>query len=280
MSTNLNNYEKKKEWLICIDSDGCAMDTMDIKHIRCFGPRMIDEWGLFEWEEPILKRWNDINLYTMTRGINRFKGLAKMLREINDTYCTIEGIEVLERWVEESPELSNPALERALEAQNNLCLSKALSWSRRVNESINALADEDKKPFAGVKEALAFAHEYADIAIVSSANLQAVEDEWSMYGLLEHVDILLAQDAGSKAFCIGELLKKGYRRECVMMTGDAPGDYDAAKKNGVYFYPILVRHEAESWQEFVEQAVPNLLDGAYGGMYQEAKAEAFENNLR
>ncbi len=280
MSTNLNNYVKKKEWLICIDSDGCAMDTMDIKHIRCFGPRMIDEWGLFQWEEPILKRWNDINLYTMTRGINRFKGLAKMLREINDTYCTIEGIEVLECWVEESPELSNPALERAIEEQDNLCLSKALSWSRRVNESINALADEDKKPFEGVKEALAFAHEYADIAIVSSANLQAVEDEWSMYGLLEHVDILLAQDAGSKAFCIGELLKKGYRRDCVMMTGDAPGDYDAAKKNGVYFYPILVRHEAASWQEFMEQAVPNLLDGHYGGMYQEAKANAFEDNLK
>ena len=62
------------------------MDTMDIKHIRCFGPCMVDEWELFEWKDAILTRGNDINLYTMTRGINRFKGLAKALREIDATY--------------------------------------------------------------------------------------------------------------------------------------------------------------------------------------------------
>lgn len=31
-------FAKTKDFLICIDSDGCAMDTMDIKHFRCFGP--------------------------------------------------------------------------------------------------------------------------------------------------------------------------------------------------------------------------------------------------
>lgn len=40
MSTNLTNYKKKKEYLICVDSDGCAMD---IKHIKCFGPCMVEE---------------------------------------------------------------------------------------------------------------------------------------------------------------------------------------------------------------------------------------------
>ncbi len=301
----MRDYVKRKQYLICIDSDGCAMDTMDVKHERCFGPRMVEEWGLTEWEEPILKRWNELNLYSMTRGINRFKGLARMLREVNDTYCPIEGIETLERWVEESPELSNPALERAIgeaapgplgvtvpreaapqatcnstEPEAPAILSKALSWSRRVNASIDALPDEAKRPFEGVKEALAFAHTYADIAIVSSANLQAVEEEWTLHGLMEQVDILLAQDAGSKAFCIGELLKKGYDADKVMMTGDAPGDYEAAKQSGVFFYPILVRHEAESWREFVEQAVPRLRNGTYGGEYQEAKEKAFADNLR
>lgn len=42
---NLENYEKKKEFLICVDSDGCAMDTMDLKHTRCFGPCLTAEWG-------------------------------------------------------------------------------------------------------------------------------------------------------------------------------------------------------------------------------------------
>ena len=77
---NLDNYKKQKEYLICVDSDGCAMDTMDIKHILCFGPCMVDEWGLDAWRNEILSRWNDINLYTITRGINRFKGLAKQKR--------------------------------------------------------------------------------------------------------------------------------------------------------------------------------------------------------
>ena len=280
MNTSLESFEKKKEYLICVDSDGCAMDTMDIKHIRCFGPCMVDEWELSQWGEAILKRWNDINLYTMTRGINRFKGLVKMLTEVNTEYCEIEDLASLEKWVEESDELSNPALKKAIEATDSVCLKKALSWSQNVNESINQLPFEVKKPFEGVKEGLAHAHEYADVAIVSSANLQAVVEEWELYGLLDHVDVILAQNAGSKAYCIQELVKHGYDKEKVMMTGDAPGDHDAAKKNGVFYYPILVRHEKESWIEFKETAVSRLVDGTYGGEYQQKKVDEFLDNLK
>lgn len=280
MSTLLDDFQKKKERLFCIDSDGCAMDTMDIKHIRCFGPCMVDEWGLSDWKAPILDRWNDINLYTMTRGINRFKGLAMALREIHEQYCRIEGIEVLEKWAAESPELSNPALEAAIGENDNICLRKALSWSKKVNESINELSFDEKKPFEGVEEALAYANQYGDVAIVSSANRQAVDEEWELYGLLDHVDIILAQDVGSKAFCIQELLKKGYDKDKVLMVGDAPGDKDAAEKNGVYYYPILVRREKESWKEFVEEAVGRLADGTYGGEYQLKKEKEFLDNLK
>lgn len=277
---NLETYQKKKEFLVCVDSDGCAMDTMDIKHFRCFGPCMVEEWNLQQWKEAILTRWNEINLYTMTRGINRFKGLAMALREINEKYTKIDGIDALEKWVEESDELSNAAVERAIDAAGDEVFKKALSWSKKVNESINALPFEEKKPFEGVKEGLAYAHQFADVAIVSSANLQAVEEEWELYGLLENVDILLAQNAGSKAFCISELLKKGYDKDKVMMTGDAPGDFDAAKKNGVYYYPILVKHEKHSWKEFVDTAVNKLVDGSFGGTYQEEKIQAFKDNLK
>ena len=281
MQANLEQYRKEKEYLICVDSDGCAMDTMDIKHIRCFGPCMVDEWGLLEWKDAILKRWNDINLYTMTRGINRFKGLAMALKEINDAYQKIEGVEVLDQWVETSDELSNAALKRAIEKDDNICLKKALSWSEKVNESINNdLTFDEKKPFEGVKEALEYAHRYADIAIVSSANLQAVEEEWELYRLLDYVDILLAQNVGSKAFCIQELLKKGYDMDKTMMTGDAVGDYEAAKKNGVSYYPIRVRHEKESWEEFRAEAVNRLISGNYAGEYQKKQIDAFMDNLK
>ncbi len=278
--SKLSEYQKKKDFLICIDSDGCAMDTMDIKHIRCFGPCMVEEWGLGAWREEILKRWNEINLYTMTRGINRYKGLVAALSEIHEKYQKIEDLETLTEWVNTSPELSNAAIERALMEKESVALKKALSWSKAVNASINQLPEEEKRPFAGVKEAIAYADSLADVAIVSSANLDAVLEEWERYELLPHTDIVLAQDAGSKAYCIGELLKAGYDKDHVLMCGDAPGDLDAAKKNGVFFYPILVRHEKESWEEFRETAVKKLIEGRFGGAYQQEKTDAFLNNLK
>ncbi len=278
--SKLSEYKKKKEFLVCVDSDGCAMDTMDIKHIRCFGPCMVEEWGLGQWKEEILKRWNEMNLYTMTRGINRYKGLSMALQEINEKYTPIEDLDTLVQWAKDSPELSNAALQRAIDSRDSISLKKALSWSKAVNESINSLPEEEKVPFKGVREALAFAHDKVDVAIVSSANPDAVLEEWKRFGLLEHTDIVLAQDAGSKAFCIGELLKAGYDKEHVLMCGDAPGDMDAAEQNGVFFYPILVRHEKESWKEFREAAMEKLLDGTYGEDYQQKKTEAFLDNLK
>lgn len=272
-------YTKRSDFLVCVDSDGCAMDTMDIKHIRCFGPCMVAEWGLEEWRDAILERWNEINLYTMTRGINRFKGLVKALGEIREKYCEIEELEALEKWVNETAELSNAALEREIAKKDNICLRKALAWSSAVNKSIDRLPEEDKRPFPRVLEALKRAHRDADIAIVSSANLGAVLDEWDFYGLLEYTDVVLAQDSGSKAFCIGELMKRGYAPDHVLMCGDAPGDLDAAEKNGVYYYPILVRHEAQSWEEFVKEGIGRFLDGTYGGSYQQEKKEQFLRNL-
>lgn len=280
MSKSLNDYQKKKDFLVCVDSDGCAMDTMDVKHIRCFGPCMVKEWGLEKWQDEILARWNEINLYTMTRGINRFKGLSAALQEINEKYCKIEDLPTLMNWEKNSPELSNDAVKRAIDQNpDSVILKKALNWSLAVNASIDELPESEKLPFKGVKEALAQAHEHADIAIVSSANLGAVLDEWKLYGLLEYTDIVLAQDAGSKAFCIGELLKKGYAPDHVLMCGDAPGDQDAAAKNGVFYYPILVKHEKESWEEFGSEALDHLLDGTYQGEYQEKKIAAFLHNL-
>jgi len=76
-----DSFEKKHDYLVCVDSDGCAMDTMNCKHFHCFGPCMVTEWALEQWEEEILHRWNDINLFQMTRGINRFKGLVMALLE-------------------------------------------------------------------------------------------------------------------------------------------------------------------------------------------------------
>ena len=279
MSNILEQFNKKKNFLICIDSDGCAIDTMDIKHIKCFGPCMVTEWNLEEWKEPILESWNEVNLYTLTRGINRFKGLAVALTEINDKYIKIEGLDEFLKWTEETLELSNESLEAELEKTNNICIKRALEWSKAVNKSIDLLSDDEKCPFEGVKEAIIAAKKIADIAIVSSANEKAVLDEWSHNGLLENVDIVLTQNIGSKAYCISKLIEKGYDRTKVLMVGDALGDLKAAESNEVSFYPIMVKKEKESWSRFTKEALEKFIGNSYSGEYQEKVIDEFKENL-
>ena len=279
MSNILDNFNKQKDFLICIDSDGCAIDTMDIKHIKCFGPCMVTEWNLEEWKEPILERWNEVNLYTLTRGINRFKGLAVALIEINEKYITIEGLDEFVRWTEETKELSNESLEVEIEKTNNICLKKALEWSKSVNKSIDLLSDDEKCPFEGVKEAIILAKKVADIAIVSSANEKAVLDEWNKHGLLENVDIVLTQNIGSKSYCINKLIAKGYSRNNVLMVGDALGDLKAAEENEALYYLIMVRKEKESWIRFSKEALERFTSNSYYGEYQEKVIAEFKENL-
>lgn len=276
MPASLGEFEKKHDFLICVDSDGCAVDTMDIKHKQCFGPCMVKEWGLEQWEKPILERWNEINLYTWTRGINRFKGLALALEEIDQIYTPIEGVHALKKWTEESRELSNPALEAQIAQGGPPVLKKALDWSLAVNKKITELPWEVKHAFAGVKEAFEGVREFADLVIVSSANRDAVEEEWTRFGLLPLVDMVLCQDAGSKSHCIEQLKKKGYGEGTVLMVGDASGDMAAAEENGVYFYPILVRREEESWRNF-PKAAQRLKAGDYGAYSRQAREEFLRN---
>ena len=64
----------------------------------------------------------------------------------------------------------------------------------------------------------------------------------------------------------------------ILMVGDAPGDLQAALENGVYFYPILVRHEAESWSEFAELGLKKFLSDDYRE-YGNRKMDEFRANL-
>ena len=275
-----DTFERKHDFLVCVDSDGCVMDTMNCKHFHCFGPCMVAEWGLEEWKDAILDRWNVINLFSMTRGINRFKGLAMALGEIDKQYKPIPGIEALQHWADTAPALSNDGVIKAAaaaEGDAKLIFKKALSWSKAVNAAIVELDESLKVPYNGAKEGLAAAHQFADVAMVSSANRDAVEEEWGKFGLLAHTDIVLAQDIGSKAACIAEMLKFGYDLDKVVMIGDAPGDCDAAEKNGVHYYPILVNHEKESWDEAIAVAFAKLQSGDYAAYGAQKKQEFLQN---
>ena len=269
------------KYLVCVDSDGCAMDTMTIKHVRCFGPCLVTVWKLEQWEQEILKRWNDINLYTKKRGINRFQGLSLMLGEVDAQYTKIPGIETLKEWVETTPAFSEANLKKEIEANPNCeALNKALEWSQLVNRGIQEIPDEEKIAFSGVKEALQKIKESADLAIVSSANREAMEEEWQRCGLMEYVDYSMAQDVGTKEACIRSMIEKGYGPACILMVGDAPGDRRAAEGAGVWYYPILAGKEEESWKRFRERILQEFVSGAYGKERQAEEIQAFEENLK
>ena len=250
MKDRIEDFQKTKDFLICVDSDGCAMDTMDVKHKEAFGPEAVNTWGLHSIQDRFLEVWNDINLYTKTRGINRFKGVVTTFEALEKEGIEMPDISSFKKWTETTNELSAPSLEREIEKTNDEQLKQALQWSKAVNEAIETKLAGNDKPVEGAKEGLSVANNVANVAIVSSANGAAVLDEWTRHELAVHVDVMLGQEAGTKAYCIGEMKKFGFDNEHVLMVGDAPGDLDAAEKNGVLYYPILVGKEKFSWDRF------------------------------
>lgn len=267
MASELVGFEKHKDFLVCVDSDGCAMDTMDVKHEKAFCPQLIRVFGLEQYADFITPYWMEVNLFSATRGVNRFKGMLMTFEALKEKGVEIPHLAEIAQWVNNARELSNPNLENEI-AAGNTALKPVLEWSLAVNKTIRELPQEDK-PFKGVKEGLAAVHLVADTAVVSSANAGAIQSEWNRHGLAQYMNVMLGQEVGSKAACIHAMAEGRYDKDKVLMVGDALGDLDAAQKNGVLFYPILVGREEESWKRLAEEAIHKLLHGIYRGAYQE-----------
>ena len=231
------------------------------------------------WEKEILDRWNTVNLFSMSRGINRFLGLGMLLEEIDKTYTPIEDASLFLSWAQSAQELSNATVLAKMEASGQEVFKKAYAWSIAVNKAITSLPDNVKVPFPGISEGLACAKKIANLGIISAANPEAVLEEWTQHQLMDYMDVSLAQDVGTKSYCIAKMLEFGFDTEKVVMVGDAPGDLAAAQENNILYFPILVRHEAESWVRFQTEMLDHLLSGTYRGAYQESLIESFLANL-
>ena len=278
MKEDIKEFRKTRDFLICIDSDGCVMDTMDVKHMRCFGPCLVYEWDLGEYREEIIRLWRKVNLLSISRGVNRFQGLAQVLKNIHENYIRVEGLDGYLRWAESAQELSDKSLEEAYEKTENICMKKAMDWSRLVNQSMAMVSDTKKPPFEGTEDALRLAREKADIVILTAANRREINKEWEVFELAQYTDLLMSQENGRKEECLNELLEKGYEKDHVLMVGDAPADLAAAQAAGVLFYPILAYQERESWENFSD-ALNHFTNGDYAGSYQEERIKEFQENL-
>ena len=76
MANVLADFTKKREFLVCLDSDGCVMDTVRLKHCNVFCPELIRSFGLEQYNDYITEAWEEINLHSITRGISRFESVV------------------------------------------------------------------------------------------------------------------------------------------------------------------------------------------------------------
>src|SRR4030066_386047 len=72
-------FKARHDYLVGIDSDGCAFDTMELKHKECFIPNIINHWGLQGVSKYAREAAEFVNLYSKSRGANRFPALAEQL---------------------------------------------------------------------------------------------------------------------------------------------------------------------------------------------------------
>lgn len=268
-----------KNYAFCVDSDGCVMDTMTPKHQMCFGPEAIKMWNLLAWEKEAQKRWEEINLWQETRGINRFQGLYCFLQEYREKVEGAEELPLLEHWLQTTREYSERSLNQEIKRTESELLKKVLAWSVKVNRAIDKLPKEKTKVFLSAKEIISRICKETDVYIISSANREAVCREWEEAGILNYVTECMTQEQGSKAECLKKVCTLGYEKTNVMMVGDAVGDKKSADIAGVPFFPILAGKEENSWQEGRKQAFPAWLHGNYTKDMQQSYENRFYKNL-
>ncbi len=278
----LQPEEPNKPYLVCIDSDGCALDTMEIKHKECFCPAFINAFNLQPVAKYARQAWEFVNLYSSCRGMNRFLTLLKSLDQLAERPEVMSrgfvppALNQLREYVAQGKPLNNAGLEEYLQQHPQAQeLRLVLDWSLEVNRRVAELV-HGVKPFPRVQESLEKIAQWADIVIVSATQTKALEREWEENGLLSLVKTAKGQEAGSKKDIIAAV-KDRYAPGRVIMVGDAPGDREAAEANGVAFYPICPEQEEYSWQAF-GASMRSFMDGNYQQLQQKNIAY-FETTL-
>src|SRR5271156_5427332 len=266
----LRDFVKRRDFFIGVDSDGCVFDTMEVKHKDCFIPNMIRYYRLASISKLARETFEWINLYSTWRGTNRFPGLVMTIDflaerpEVLRRRPNLPALSGLRDWIGRETKLGNPALKAEVAATGDPDLALALEWSEAVNRSIEEIV-KNVPPFPLVRESLESMRGKADVMVVSATPKEALEREWDEHDLKEHVGFIAGQECGSKKEHLALAAVGRYEPTKILMVGDAPGDYAAAKANGVLFYPIDPGFEDASWQRFFEEGLPRFFAGTFAG---------------
>ena len=280
----LREFQKTRDFFVGIDSDGCAFDTMEVKHKECFIPNIIRFYGLAAVSKYAREVAEFVNLYSLWRGTNRFPALTMSFDllaerpEVTRRRIALPALKGLRAWIARETRLANPALKAEVAATGDPDLALALAWSEAVNKTIGEIVKE-VPPFPFVRESLEKMAGKADIMVVSATPGEALQREWEEHDLACHVALICGQEQGSKKEHLALATTGRYDRNRVLMVGDAPGDRKAAESNGALFFPINPGHEDESWQRFFEEGLPRFFAGTFAGDYMAQRLEEFESLL-
>ena len=279
----LRDFEPGHGFFIGIDSDGCVFDSMEIKQKECFAPMFIKHHGLQAVSKYAREVWEFVNLYSKTRGINRFPALVRalgLLRERHEAQARdakVPSYPALDEWIGRETKLGNATLATEVERGNN-GLAKVKVWSDAVNAQIAEIV-HGVPPFPLVRDCLSQALGQADLMVISQTPCDALEREWAEHDLARFVQAIAGQEMGTKTEHLQFATTGKYPADKVLMIGDAPGDHKAAKANGVLFYPILPGREEASWERLHSEALGRFFDGTYAGDYEASLFAEFDASL-
>ena len=278
----LAELEPQHRFFVGIDSDGCAFDTMEVKHKECFIPNIIKHWGL----QPVAKYAREaaefVNLYSRWRGINRWPALVMvfdLLRERPEVqgrkFEAPRAPKLREFIADEGFAKSNDGLRTYMARCPDPELETALAWTSGVNDAIAEMV-HGVPPFPWVRESLRALADKADMIVVSATPVEALAREWKEHDLARFVRAIAGQEMGKKSLHL-ELAAGGkYAPEHVLMIGDAPEDMKSARAVRALFYPINPGREEASWKRFHDEGLHRFLRGTYAGEYEAALVAEFE----
>ena len=279
----LRELQPSKEFFIGIDSDGCVFDSMEIKHKECFTPMFIKHFNLQAASKYARETWEFVNLYSKMRGINRFPALSNALDllaqrpEVIARRVAVPDPDPVDEWISRETKLSNTTL--AAEVKNGkAALEQVLTWSNAVNQMIEEIV-YGVPPFPMVRESLIKLNQFADAMVISQTPTPALEREWAEHNLAGQVRTIAGQELGTKTEHLKYAAAGKYPSQKILMIGDAPGDFKAAKANSALFYPVIPGKEDASWQRFYDEALDVFFSGDYAGDYEAALVREFNASL-
>ena len=268
----LRDFQPKHDFFIGIDSDGCVFDSMEIKHKECFAPMFVKHHNLQAVSKYAREVWDFVNLYSKTRGANRFPALTRALNllrdrpEVQARNVNVPSYPALDEWMERETKLGNATLAAEVEGGNE-GLAHIKVWSDGVNEQVADIV-HGVPPFPLLRQTLEKALGQADMMVISQTPCDALEREWAEHDISKFVEIIAGQEMGTKTEHLKFAAVDNYAAEKIPMIGDAPGDHNAAKANGVLFFPILPGREEDSWERLHGEALDRFFAGTYAGEYE------------